>query len=85
MSGPATYSPPEIAERYAVKPSKVLGWIRAGELEAIDVSTRPGVGRPRFRITAAALVAFEERRRVRPPAPRSPRRRKGRTPKSYIT
>jgi hypothetical protein len=53
----------------------VIGWIRSGELRAIDVSSRPGLGRPRHRIDPADLVAFENRR-VATPDPKPKRRRK---------
>jgi hypothetical protein len=54
-------TPPEVARRYGVDPSKVIGWIKAGELRAIDVAQRRG-GRPRYRILPADLAAFEARR-----------------------
>lgn len=59
-------TPPIVAARLGIKPAKVIGWIRGGELDAIDVSNRPGVGRPRFRISPAALQAFEDQRSVAP-------------------
>jgi len=55
-------TPPALAKRFGVKPSTVLRWIRDGELRAVDVSRQPGVGRPRFRIDEADVVAFENRR-----------------------
>jgi hypothetical protein len=71
-SEPVRYlSPPEYARRLGVKPSKVIAWIRSGELRSLDASSRPGVGRPRFRISPDAIVEFENRRGVQPaPAPR---------------
>ena len=69
-------SPPEVAERYGVAPSKVLGWIRRGELRAVNVVATLG-GRPRFRISPADLVAFETRREAGP-QPRVTRRRRKR-------
>ena len=50
-------TPPQAAKELAVSPTKVLGWIRRGELAAIDLSTRRG-GRPRYRISRDALDAF---------------------------
>ncbi len=61
----ATLTPPELARRWRVKPSKVLGFIRSGELRAFDVSSRPG-GRPRFRIAIDAVIEFENRRAPKP-------------------
>ena len=60
-----TLTPPELARRWRVKPSKVLGFIRSGELRAFDVSSRPG-GRPRFRIPVDAVIEFENRRMPKP-------------------
>jgi hypothetical protein len=71
MSDTATRTPPDLAKRWRVKPEKVIGFIRRGELRAFDVSTIPGVGRPRFRISIDAVIEFENRRGVQPaPAPR---------------
>lgn len=61
-----TYSIKNICERYAVGEHTVLGWIKRGELKAIDVSRRLG-GKPRWRITAEALAAFEQLRTPSPP------------------
>ncbi|WP_390845032.1 helix-turn-helix domain-containing protein [Anatilimnocola floriformis] len=58
---PNTFAPSRIAERFGVDVSKVLRWIEAGELKAINVATRLG-GRPRWRITEESLVAFEQAR-----------------------
>jgi hypothetical protein len=61
----ATLSPSEIAKRYACDTHKVLGWIRRGELRALNVATTAG-GRPRWRITEEALAVFEASRAVAP-------------------
>jgi hypothetical protein len=50
-------TPPAVARRWGISPSKVLHWIRAGELRAIDVSKRRG-GRPRFLVSISDLEAF---------------------------
>ena len=63
MSHPTKITPPELAKRWGIDPAKVLTWIRAGELRAIDASTRPG-GRPRYLIDERDVAAFEERRAV---------------------
>ena len=70
----------EAARRYGVSADKVVGWIRSGELRAINLATRRN-GRPRWRIGHADLLAFEDRRAAIPAAPQ-PRRR--RTPKDVI-
>jgi len=78
-----TYStPPEIAKRLRIRPDKVLGWIKSGELAAFDVSETVG-GRPRWRISQQDLDDFLRRRRATPPpkATRKPRRKPA---KSYF-
>ena len=54
----STLSVREVCERFAVGEHTVLGWIRRGELRAVNVSRKPG-GRPKWRVTAEALAAFE--------------------------
>jgi len=67
-------TPPKIAEILGVKPSKVIAWIRVGELAAIDVSAKRG-GRARWRITQSAFDAFQAARSNRS-ALTKPRRRR---------
>jgi hypothetical protein len=69
----------EVAERYAVDPHAVLGWIRSGELSAINCGRAPNKKKPRWRVTPEQLAAFELRRLSSPP-PAPPRRRKQSTP-----
>jgi len=57
-------SPPAVGKIYGVSPERVIGWIRTGELVAIDVSSKPGVGRPRYRIDVLDLAAFDAARQV---------------------
>ena len=56
-------TPPQLAARWGVSPTKILAWIRSGELQAFDAATRRG-GRPRYLIAEEAVEAFERRRRV---------------------
>ena len=70
-----TLTPPEVARHLRVKAAKIIAEIRAGNLEAIDVSAHPGIGRPRYRITAEALERWESRRAVRPAVPAQKKRR----------
>jgi transposase len=70
-----TYSVRDICERYAVGEHTVLGWIKRGDISAIDVSRRLG-GKPRWRITAEALAAFEQLRTPSPPPPPVKRNRR---------
>ena len=69
-------SPPAVGKIYGVAAETVIGWIKAGELVAIDVSARPGVGRPRFRIDVADLAIFDQRRMVVTTAKPTRRRRR---------
>jgi excisionase family DNA binding protein len=68
-------TPPQVAEELGVNADKVVAWIKSGELRAINVAARLG-GRPRFRISEADLLAFQERRSAVPIAPRPKRQKK---------
>jgi excisionase family DNA binding protein len=71
-------TPPEVAARYGISPDKVLAWIRAGELRAVNIATRP-TGKPRWLIDEADLAAFETRRTAQVVPVVTPRRRCGDT------
>ena len=77
MRDPAYISPLTLAKRWNVSPTKILQWIRAGELLAFNLTQRPS-GRARYKIAEADVDLFLERRRVQPPATKSRRRRKRR-------
>lgn len=67
---------PEIACRYRVSEDRVRGWIRRGELRAIN---RRDVrcGRPSWVVPPEALANFERgRQAATPDAPKPTRRRK---------
>jgi excisionase family DNA binding protein len=67
-------TPPELAALWGISPEKVLAWIRAGELRAVNVATRRN-GRPRFLIDESDLAEFERARAATPvPTPRRRRR-----------
>lgn len=68
-------TPPTIAKLYVVSPDKVLAWIRSGELRAINVVSKAG-GRPRYRVSAADLAAFEAARAAVPARPTRPSRQR---------
>lgn len=53
-----TYGIRDIRERFGVGEGTVLAWIRNKELKAVNVSRTTG-GRPKWRITQAALDEFE--------------------------
>ena len=57
------FSPPEVARMWGISADKVLAWINAGELRAINVAMNPK-GRPRYRIDIKDLEVFENRRSV---------------------
>lgn len=59
-------TPPRLAKQLGVSCEKVLTWIRNGELRAINVAERLS-GRPRWRISPAALEEFCKRRESSPP------------------
>lgn len=63
MSAPAPwYTVAEVAEALRTSQSRVLGHIHAGRLGAVDISERPGKGRPRWRIPADELERFRTQR-----------------------
>ncbi len=70
----ATLTPPQLAKDYGVNPDKVLAWIHSGELRAVNVAAKPN-GRPRWRIKAEDLEAFELRRSAVPTKTTRRRRR----------
>jgi excisionase family DNA binding protein len=72
----STLSVRDLCERYGVSEHTVLGWIRSGELRAVNVGRRPGTKKPRWRITAEALQAFELARTPTPSPSRAQRRKK---------
>jgi excisionase family DNA binding protein len=75
ISSRATFTIPDICDRFDVSEGTVLAWIHAGELRAINVGRTPGARKPRWRITRQALEDFEAARTATPAAPRPRRRR----------
>jgi excisionase family DNA binding protein len=67
-------TPRELAKLLRVSADRVRGWIRSGQLHAIDVAT-PRCGKSRFIILPHHVSEFERARRAGP-APKSVRRRK---------
>jgi hypothetical protein len=70
-------SPRRYANSRNINVSKVLTWIRSGELRAVNLAVRPE-GRPRWKLTPEAIAEFEAKRSSTPPPappPRRPRRR----------
>jgi hypothetical protein len=62
----------DLQRRWRVGQDKILGWIRRGELRALNVATAV-CARPRYVVTPDALAEFEGRRASGPPP--KPRRR----------
>ena len=72
----STLSVRDLCERYGVGEHTVLGWIRSGELRAVNVGRKPSARKPRWRITQEALEAFELARAPTPSLPRTRRRKR---------
>jgi excisionase family DNA binding protein len=68
------YTVQDLQRRYGVTVHTVLGWIRSGELRAVNVGRRPGAKKPRWRITQEALDSFEQLRTPTSSAPPARRR-----------
>lgn len=65
MAARRNLTPPDIAKLYGVATAKVIGWIRTGELKAMNLANR-GCTRPRYSVTPDALEQFEQSRQVIP-------------------
>jgi hypothetical protein len=68
VSAASALTPGQYAGKLGVRGPQVLGWINSGQLRAIDVSSKPGTGRPTWRIPLDAICEFEARRSVTSPA-----------------
>ena len=64
----------DVARRYRVGEDKVRGWIKRGELSALNTASVV-CGRPRFVVTPEALSQFELRRTAAPMPKPAPKRR----------
>jgi len=60
-----TYSVRDLEQRYRVTTATVLHWIESRQLRAINVGVDPGKRKPRWRVSQAALDAFERQRSTR--------------------
>ena len=65
------YNPAQVAAMWGVAHDKVLEFIKTGELEAFNVASKRS-RRPQFKVTLAAVKAFQERRSGRDPARSTP-------------
>lgn len=80
------YTPPQLAAERHLRVHTVLGWIRSGELEAINHASNR-LGPPRWKISADALARFDAARSSRVTATRSatrPRPGKGVVVKEFF-
>ncbi len=71
--------PKDVANYFGVDAGKVAVWIRTGKLRAVNVGN--GSQRPRYRITASDLAAFEQERMIIPLA--KPVRRRSKSGYQY--
>ena len=73
--------PLEIAEMFGVKTTKVLHWIKTGQLRAVNIHLDPNGRKPRYMIATDDLRAFEAARSavVNTSPSLAPRRRKDAT------
>ena len=67
-------TPPQAARLIGVRKSKVIAWIRSGELHAINTATNP-FGQPRWKIPLPNWEAFLAGRSNSKPAPKPVRRK----------
>ena len=67
----ASSRPSDVARKFGVSVSKVLAWIRRGELRALNLAENQAGKKPRYRILPEDLEKFEARRAVSPTPPAS--------------
>jgi hypothetical protein len=70
----AGFTVADLCRRWRVGEDKVRALIRRGELAALDLRSHRA-GRPQYRVTHEAVIAFEQRRStVPPPKPKQNKR-----------
>jgi hypothetical protein len=77
-----TFTVRELSERFRVNQTKVLSWLRSGELIGVNVAAST-ISRPNWRITAEAVAMFEKSRSS-VPLPKVERRRVTRTASGFV-
>ncbi len=75
---PHGWTVPELAKMLRVSEDKVRGWIRRGELAALN--TAAPLAKPRFVVLPHHLTEFEQRHRAAPPPQTRRRRTRSATP-----
>lgn len=68
------WTPPKLAKHWRVSVNKILYWIDAGELVAINMAANTDGKHPRWRISQEAVETFERRRSAVEPAKKRKRR-----------
>jgi hypothetical protein len=58
----------DLARRWRKGEDQIRGWIKSGELRALNVASTLS-GKPRYVVTPEALAAFEQRRLAATPLP----------------
>lgn len=74
MPDRAFYTPPELAELLGIDPKKVIGFIRDGDLLAVNLARTKG--KPRWKISRESFDRFLASRQSQPSPPMTKRRRK---------
>lgn len=83
----AYITPPQLAARLGVHAEKILQWIGAGEIRAVNVASDKTGKRPRWRIPLTEVARFETSRSnapAPPPLPAKRRRRKKTTTRDWV-
>jgi hypothetical protein len=68
------YSVSDLSERFGVKTTTILHWIKTLQLRAINVGRELGLKKPRWRVNEQSLAEFEAARTLGQPA--SPKKKK---------
>ncbi len=68
----------------AAKPDKVRVWIVTGMIKAVNVASKPGAGRPRYRISCEELANFQTRQAAKLLPAALPRPQRPRTPADFF-
>ena len=68
-------SPREVSEQWGIATDRVLGWIRSGQLRAINAAGDARSKKPRWLIDVEDLAAFERSRSTSPVSSPNPSRR----------
>ena len=73
----------EAASELRISRSKLLSWLRSGKLRGSDVSSTPGIGKARWRISRSDLDDFLQGRQPKPST--ATRRQRVKRPAGWVT